>query len=74
MDSQRPFLEWLERSDIFMTHIHTSGHASVSDLKRFAEGLNPRVLVPIHTFHPENYHSIFPRVETKEDCIWWEVN
>lgn len=74
MDSQRSFLEWLERSDIPMTHIHTSGHASVSDLKRFAEGLNPKVLIPIHTFHPENYHSIFTSVETKEDGIWWEVN
>lgn len=74
MDSQRPFLEWLERNNIPMTKIHTSGHASVSDLIRFAEGLNPKILVPIHTFHPEHYRSIFPRVETKEDGIWWKVN
>jgi len=73
MDSQRPFLEWLDRSKIPMTKIHTSGHASPSDLKRFAGGLNPRVLVPIHTFHPEEYQAIFPRIETKEDGIWWEV-
>lgn len=74
MDSQRPFLAWLARNNISMTHIHTSGHASPSALKRFAESLNPKVLVPIHTFHPEEYLGIFPRVETKEDGIWWEVN
>ena len=74
MDSQRSFLEWLERKKIPMVQVHTSGHASVLDLKRFAKGLNPRVLVPIHTFHPESYHSIFPRIEIKEDGTWWEVN
>ena len=73
MDSQRSFLEWLEREKLPMVQVHTSGHASVSDLKRFAEGLNPKVLIPIHTFYPEEYQAIFPRVETKEDGIWWEV-
>jgi hypothetical protein len=28
--------------------IHTSGHASVDDLKRLAEAVNPKALVPIH--------------------------
>jgi ribonuclease J len=73
MDGQRPFLEWLELNDISMTQIHTSGHASPSDLKQFAEALNPKVLIPIHTFHPEEYKAIFPRIETKEDGIWWEI-
>jgi len=31
-------------------HIHTSGHASRSDLEKFAQSLAPRHLVPIHSF------------------------
>ena len=30
--------------------IHTSGHASVPDLQRFADAVRPKALVPIHTF------------------------
>ena len=30
--------------------IHTSGHASVVDLKRLATAVSPKVLVPIYTF------------------------
>ena len=55
MDSQRPFREWLERNHIPLTKIHTSGQASEDDLRRFAEALNPKVLVPIHSFQPEGF-------------------
>jgi hypothetical protein len=30
--------------------LHTSGHASIGDLKRLAAAVNPNALVPIHTF------------------------
>ena len=35
--------------------IHTSGHATSQDLQRLVAGLNPKHLIPIHTFHPDEY-------------------
>ena len=43
------------------------------DLRRYAEALDPKVLVPIHSFHPERYHAFFPMVEGHEDGGWWEL-
>ena len=37
------------------TEIHTSGHASIKDLARLVQAVNPGLLVPIHTFYPEDY-------------------
>ncbi len=39
--------------------IHTSGHASPSDLKRFVDLLKPRKIIPIHTFYPDKYKELF---------------
>jgi ribonuclease J len=64
---------WLESHSISMTHIHTSGHASPVDLKRFAEALAPKVLVPIHSFAPEKYEGLFSNVISRDDGEWWEV-
>jgi len=52
---------------------HTSGHASVSDLKRLAQALNPKRLVPIHSFAPERFQRFFPNVQRANDGEWWEV-
>jgi ribonuclease J len=34
---------------------HASGHAHPDDLRRFAEELNPRLLIPVHTTSPETW-------------------
>ncbi|WP_084482738.1 MBL fold metallo-hydrolase [Marinospirillum minutulum] len=65
--------DWLEASGIKKVDIHTSGHASPVDLKRFVEAVNPKKLVPIHSFHPEQYPQLFKRVETYADGQWWDV-
>jgi len=39
-------------------YAHTSGHATVEDLQRFAKALKPKMLVPIHTEYAENFKSI----------------
>lgn len=64
---------WLEKKGIPLTELHTSGHASVADLKRLAHAIAPRVTVPIHTFEPKAFHGLFANVETKEDGVWWDV-
>jgi len=40
--------DWFEEGGSKAAHIHTSGHASVVDLKAFAAAMNPRMLVPVH--------------------------
>lgn len=39
---------WFEEGGSTADHIHTSGHASETDLHSFARAMRPRVLVPIH--------------------------
>ena len=64
---------WLEENRIPMQVIHTSGHASVADLKRFAAALAPRRLVPIHSFETGRFADFFDNVERQDDGVWWEV-
>lgn len=42
-----------------MPDIHTSGHADIPTLKRFAKALNAARIVPIHTQDPWRYHELF---------------
>ena len=64
---------WLEEQGIPLEVIHTSGHASVADLKRFAAALAPRRLVPIHSFETGRFGEFFDNVVQQEDGVWWEV-
>ena len=66
-------LKWLERNGIPHSSIHTSGHASVADLKRFAAALTPRILIPIHSFETGRFGEFFENVVYREDGEWWEV-
>jgi mRNA degradation ribonuclease J1/J2 len=54
--------------------VHTSGHAIIEDLQAFANALNPRVLIPIHTFEAKKYPELFENVKILEDgeeyLIW----
>jgi ribonuclease J len=70
-ERHRLFLDWLRQRSIPMVHCHTSGHAPLADLKRFAEALSPRMLVPIHTFEPERFANHFENVSQKMDGEWW---
>ena len=54
--------QFLESHDIELMEIHTSGHAYVEDLKKLASAMNPRHLVPIHTFSPYQYGSIYDNI------------
>ena len=67
------FTGWLEQKQIPINHCHTSGHAPLTDLQRLAGSLNPKKLIPIHSFSPELYQEYFANVETKDDGEWWPV-
>ena len=69
----RRVIDWLEKHGIPWQAIHTSGHASVLDLKRFAAALASRRLVPIHSFETGRFGEFFDNVVRKEDGVWWEA-
>jgi hypothetical protein len=57
------------RSDpaVNFVYAHTSGHATVEDLQKLVEALNPKMLVPVHTESPEDFKKMFPKVERATD-------
>ena len=71
-DQYRPLVEWLDKKSIPLVYCHTSGHAPLSDLKRLADALAPKMLVPIHSFEPEQFPDYFENVVLKDDGQWWE--
>lgn len=63
----------LQSRGIPLDHAHTSGHASIPDLKRLAEAIQPKMLVPIHTYEPEQFPAHFQAVSLKNDGEWWDI-
>jgi len=67
------FQEYCREKGITVKQVHTSGHAVPNDLTAFAKALNPKSLVPIHTFYAEQYRELFDNVKILEDGELWEV-
>jgi len=67
------FLDWQQRSGIPMDRLHTSGHASILDLQRLAKAINPKRLVPIHSFESGRYAEFFSNVECRNDGERWSL-
>ena len=59
--------QFLESNNIELLEIHTSGHAYVKDLKKLARVLDPRFVMPIHTFHPDQYGRIYESIVQLDD-------
>ena len=72
-DSSRRVMKWLDDHDIRWQILHTSGHASVTDLKRFAAALAPRALVPVHSFETSRFGEFFDNVVQRDDGEWWDA-
>jgi ribonuclease J len=71
-----PILEQMQTCGVKITNIHTSGHADIPTLRRFLESITPKILVPIHTFHPEQFAGLFGEfapVELHRDNEYFEV-
>jgi ribonuclease J len=68
-------VDMLKRMGIGIEHAHTSGHAGLGDLKRFAKAIAPRKLVPIHTFEPLQFQDYFgSMVHQLDDGEWLEIS
>jgi len=72
--ANQAFLSRLAERCVPLEVIHTSGHASIVDLKRLAEAMAPDVLVPVHTFGGDRFAGLFgTNVSRRMDGEWWEV-
>jgi len=65
--------KWLEKHNIPKHSIHTSGHAGPKELKKLVEAMNPKKVVPIHSFNPDQYPKLFSNVEPHDDGEFWGV-
>ncbi len=61
------FKKFCREKKIVIEHVHTSGHAVLKDLQRFARALKPEMLIPIHTFEPQKYPEFFDNVKFAND-------
>ncbi len=57
---------WLEHFDINApTHepcyVHASGHASGTEIAQLIHDINPKVVFPVHTEHPDAFRDIVPK-------------
>ena len=64
---------WLAARHIPLTVLHSSGHASVADLQRFAAAINAKEVVPMHTRQAGRYAELFANVHEHADGDWWAV-
>lgn len=63
----------LEDNAIGMRHLHTSGHASIKDLRRLVSAVSPSRVVPIHSEATSRFEELFDNVEHHDDGEWWGV-
>ena len=64
----KDFLDYLISRNFTIHKIHTSGHADTATLKKMVKAINPKNIVPIHTFSGSEYDKIFttPIVEMND--------
>jgi ribonuclease J len=71
--AEQPYPDFLQRHGIQLEIHHASGHAYLDDLKRLAEAVSPKRLVPIHSYASDRFGEHFRNVEPHDDGIWWDV-
>lgn len=70
---QQKFEKYLKSVGFASKSLHTSGHASVSDVKRLITGLDPKIVIPIHTMTPNAFMDFSDKTELKEDGKEFEI-
>jgi ribonuclease J len=53
---------WMDHFGIKFHMAHCSGHASKEDLLHFIKKVNPKMIIPIHTSHPEMFEGCGKKV------------
>ena len=70
---QQAFETSLNKAGFSLEALHTSGHATIADIRRVINGLDPQKLVPIHTMHPDAFRDFSDKTERMQDGIAFEV-
>ena len=55
----KKFMDYLSNRQFTFYNIHTSGHADTKTLQQMADAINPKNIVPIHTFCGTEYQKLF---------------
>jgi ribonuclease J len=55
----KKFIDELSARNMKLINLHTSGHADIQTLKEFVNSLQPRTIIPIHTFYKQEFKKIF---------------
>lgn len=53
--------QFWDKNNVPIIKIHCSGHAYISELQAFVKAINPKVIIPNHTFYPERFASLFDK-------------
>jgi ribonuclease J len=61
-ESLRNLRNYLKEKDVRIEELHTSGHATISELTDLVTALDPKIVIPIHTFHPQKFKDHFSNV------------
>jgi ribonuclease J len=67
------FRKYCDEKGLVIEQVHTSGHATVEDLKAFAKAMQPKILIPIHTFDANRYPELFDNVTILDDNEVFDV-
>lgn len=70
---QQTFEKSLENAGFSLESLHTSGHATVADIRRVINGLDPQKLIPIHTMHPDAFGDFSDKTDLKVDGVAFDV-
>jgi len=70
-ENNRWFVEWRRQTGIPLRTCHTSGHASVPDLRRMRDAFPDAIAVPVHLEDRERFQTLFSNVRLREDREWW---
>lgn len=72
-ENNKWFVDWLKRTGTPMEFCHTSGHASIPDLRRMRTAFPEAIAVPVHLDDPKRFVELFDNVELKDDGEWWDI-
>ncbi len=69
----KPLIDWLERRGIDLDYCHTSGHASLHDLRAMGKSFDTAVVIPIHSESPDRFEEIFGNALQVDDGDWTDI-
>lgn len=67
------FVQWMAERGLTVRPCHTSGHASVPDLRRMRDAFPDAVAVPVHLQDRERFSVLFGNVRLRDDGEWWGI-